>query len=202
MAWMLCGGAARAATLPSRATASAVADRQELEEWLKRWNATVENMMVAQSALQSRITALSEELDSVRADYETLKRNSVTRTDLKRVDEDLKKLATAIEDLDRKRQEDRTLVIKEMEKLARLIAAAPPAMAPSPVPATPTGPFFEHVVESGETISAIVTAYNNELARQGYSKRISIQMVLDANPKMDPKKIQIGDKLRIPDPGK
>jgi hypothetical protein len=55
-------------------------------------------------------------------------------------------------------------------------------------------------VLDGETISAIITAYNAKLKSQGAKKRITLKSVLDANPNLNPRTMRIGQTLFIPDP--
>ena len=57
-----------------------------------------------------------------------------------------------------------------------------------------------HIVEGGQTISAIIAAYNATLKEQGVKKRITLKSVLDANPNLDPRAMRIGQSLFIPDP--
>ncbi|MDB4805198.1 LysM peptidoglycan-binding domain-containing protein, partial [bacterium] len=59
---------------------------------------------------------------------------------------------------------------------------------------------FEHTVQKNETISAIIAAYNTDLKSQGARKRITLKSVLDANPKLNPQTMQIGQIIYIPDP--
>ena len=73
---------------------------------------------------------------------------------------------------------------------------------PSPLTIKPIKPQkgFDHTVQSGETISAIISAYNTQLKNEGTGKRITLNSVLKANPQLNPRSIQIGQNLFIPDP--
>ena len=104
-----------------------------------------------------------------------------------------------IREVDRKRSADKELILKEMKSLVRNIPKSRPnTKPPAPTPRSQKG--FEHSVQSGETISAIIAAYNDVLKSQGAKKRITLKSVLDANPKLNPRSIQIGQILFIPDP--
>ncbi len=115
---------------------------------------------------------------------------------------DLKALAEKVQEIDRKRQEDRELILKEIEKLARAAAVAPPTHKPTttakpPVedPGTPAVPLTGHdyVVKEGDTLGLIVKAY-----RDGGVKVTKAQ-VIAANPKMNPNVLIPGRKIFIPD---
>lgn len=58
-----------------------------------------------------------------------------------------------------------------------------------PAPATPaySGPYYEHVVESGQTLSFIAKGFET-----------TVQKILDANPGLNPSKLRVGQKLIIP----
>ena len=70
----------------------------------------------------------------------------------------------------------------------------PPEKKDDSQPALPTEG-YEHVVAAGESIGAILQAYN-----QKYQLKVKTADVLRANPKLkDPKKIFVGQKLWIPE---
>ena len=71
-------------------------------------------------------------------------------------------------------------------------AAPPPARTPPPrqtAPAKPeiSGPYYEHVVESGQTLSLIARGYDT-----------TVQKILNANPGVKPQTLRVGQKLIIP----
>lgn len=72
-------------------------------------------------------------------------------------------------------------------------AAANPG---SDKPAVPEAPmeYYEHTLAEGETLSAVIDAYNKQ-----HGLKVRLQHVLKANPSVkDPKKLRLGQKLRIP----
>jgi nucleoid-associated protein YgaU len=54
--------------------------------------------------------------------------------------------------------------------------------------------YYEHTLGEGETLSAVMDAYNKQ-----HGLKIRLAHVLKANPSIkDPKKLRVGQKLRIP----
>lgn len=74
---------------------------------------------------------------------------------------------------------------------APVAVAAPRASAPAarPAPAQPavTGPYYEHVVEAGQTLSFIAKGFDTTVAK-----------ILAANPGLKPNNVRVGQKLIIP----
>ncbi len=66
-------------------------------------------------------------------------------------------------------------------------------MIPSTPPATPQKG-YEYKVQAGDTIAAIAKAYR----AQGV--KVTTDDILKANPKVDPTKLYVGQKIFIPDP--
>ena len=62
----------------------------------------------------------------------------------------------------------------------------------------PKGPEkgYEHVIEKGQTLSAIVEAYRSK------GIKVTLKQVLEANPNINEKKLSVGQKVFIPLPEK
>ena len=103
---------------------------------------------------------------------------------------------SSIREVDRKRIQDKDLILKEMQALLRSTPTG--AKPPTAPPHSEKG--FDHTVEAGQTISATIAAYNTKLKSQGVKKRITLKSVLDANPNLNPRTMRIGQSLFIPDP--
>ena len=149
--------------------------------------------------LQQSYNALKKELDSLKSDVRRaraeslkIKPNIITQND---VDE----LAQTIREVDRKRLSDKELILKEIRSFANNSTRSRSAPSQTTKPVKPQKG-FEHSVQNGETISAIISAYNEQLKNEGVKKRITLNSVLKANPKLNPRSIQIGQNLFIPDP--
>lgn len=173
----------------------------EVQDRLQRLSGLVEDLLASQAAQQKRIAALQEELQAVREQSlrltDKLGERFVAR-------EELRQLAEAIREVDRKREEDRRLILEEIKKLAQApagSAARPPSRPPASAPprdpaATPAGPLkgYLYKVKPGDTLDAIARAY----AQNGV--KVTLDDVLKANPKLKPERLQVGQEVFIPDP--
>jgi len=175
--------------------AAALARGQDaaVEERLNKLDGYVQELLAAQADLQKRLAALAGELDALR---EQNRSNGAAATQ-----EDVKRLAEAIREVDRKRLEDYEKIRKEIEKLARALVPAPPPKTPSKLPpkesAPPGGPpekGFEHVVAENDTLSTIALAYREK----GF--KVTVDQILKANPGLNPNRLKIGQKIFIPAP--
>ena len=166
------------------------------EERLNKLTAQIQDMVEAQGAQSKRIEALAKELQAVQqerqnkpvADYAS--------------QSDVKELAAKLKEVDRKRQEDNDRILDELKKLGRNLGAgagkkpATPKVSEEATPKAPVSPEkgFEHIVKSGQTLSAIVQAYKEQ------NVKVTMKQVLDANPGLKPEKMYVGQKIFIPAP--
>ena len=168
---------AQGATLEARA----------LRENNQRLQSQLNDLLEAFNALKTELNKVQSEVRQLRAKLGARNPNLVTRSDLE-------ELAKSVREIDRKRVQDKGLILKEMKGLLRSKPTLPKPKA------TDSQKGFDHTVQSGETISAIISAYNAELKRQGATKRITLKSVLTANPNLNPRTMRIGQSLFIPDP--
>ncbi len=164
-------------------------DTRALREDYSRLQSQLADLLEAHNALKSELTKLRSEVRLLRAKTSTKDPAAATR-------DDLEGLAKSIREIDRKRLQDKDLILKEMKALLR---SAPAGIKPPPV-ISKSQKGFDHTIEAGETISAIIAAYNAQLKNQGVKKRITLKTVLDANPNLNPRVMRIGQVLFIPDP--
>jgi LysM repeat protein len=118
--------------------------------------------------------------------------------------EDLQKLADQVQEIDKKRQEDRALILKEIEKLGKIGSGSgsgrkPPVVSTTTVEnptATGGGPQkgYEYKIAPGDTFSIIAKAYSD----QGI--KVTAMQIQKANPGVDPKNLKVGQKIFIPAP--
>jgi hypothetical protein len=198
-------------------TARAVAEREAAEERYKLLNSAVEGLVASQADQQRRIAALADELRAARSENNRIDTSKfVTR-------EELTRLVKAVEEIDRKREADKKLILDEFEELKkdlkRLLttpATAPAAAAvkkpkntpPADKPAdkaadkTPdavAGSAQEgvwHVIEKDNSLWAIAAAYNEEFKKQG--KKTSVKLIEEANPGLKATSLKLGQKVFIP----
>ena len=193
------------------ARAAAAADRQDLEDRLKRVTGLVDALQDAQGTQQKRLAALAEELRSAHDERARTGDKFATR-------EELKQLVEKIQELDRKREADKKLILEEIQKLAKAPIRLPPPKRShdndagggvgSAKPRPPSGgeaavtatkgpeKGYEHVIEKGQTLSAIVVAYRTK------GIKVTLKQMLEANPNLNDKKLYVGQKIFIPLPDK
>ncbi len=167
------------------------------EERLNKLSGQIEDLMAARTADQKRISELSRELESVREQPAKPTANYATQ-------EELKRLAEAVKEIDRKRLEDYDKIRAEILKLGKTLSAplapakknAPATPSDSPVSDKPVAPEkgFEYVIQPGDTLSVIVQAYREK------NIKVTVDQILKANPGLKPDKLRPGQKIFIPAP--
>jgi LysM domain len=186
------------------------------EERLKQLGGKVDDLFAAQEVQRKRLDELAQKIESLR---EELNKPAPPYAMI----EDLKRLATSIGEVDRKRVEDNEKTRAKLQELinaiTKLSATPPPEHhRPSPPPpqeepptdkdkdkdkvadkdklATPegSGDFIIHKVEPGETLLAIIAA-----CREQHIK-VTKKQILEANPGLKENSLRIGAKIRIPKP--
>lgn len=180
----------------------------EVSESIHRLESDVTALTERGDTLSSQMQALREEISRLRSANTELKqqlaaaqsRDVVSREDLKRVVEQ-------IAEVDKRRAEDARYVKVKLEEIALLASrpAPPPPEEPKPVRTKPpeeerggdgavATEFYEHEVAKGDTLGAIVDAYNKQ-----YGMKVTIAQVLKVNPRIkDPKGLVVGKKIKIP----
>jgi nucleoid-associated protein YgaU len=164
-------------------------EQQDLEERLRRQKALLEELQETQDAQRRRIDRLVEEIKAVRLQATSASEGAVTR-------EDLKKIYEKLREVDQKREEDKELILKEIQKLAKAPASVPEKKSEPepPPPKDETG--YEYIIQPGDTLSDLVTAFRDK------GVKVTLKQVLDANPGLDPKKLRVGQKVFVPTPAK
>lgn len=164
-----------------------------LEERINKLDGYVQDLLESQTRQQRRLEALAQDLRRLAEEQGRPNTNYITA-------EDFRRLAEKIQEVDKKREADRELILRELEKLAKAIKAAPVAAAPPtrPAPATPSPAApekgFEYVIQPGDTLSAIVQAYREQ------NIRVTTDQILKANPGLNPNRLRVGQKIFIPAP--
>ena len=185
----------------SCSVAIARAQDASTQQQMDEINGRLQNILEAQSAQGKRIEALEKEISDLRD--KTSQPPPATDTASAA---DLKKLADQVQEIDRKRQEDRELILKEIEKLGK-VSSSPASHKPSPIVSTPaadnpapaaTGPQkgYDYTIQRGDTLLEIAKAYRD----QGI--KVTTDQILKANPGLDPKSLIVGKKIFIPAPAK
>jgi LysM repeat protein len=182
--------------------AAARAQDDATQQQINKLNGQIQDLLDAQATQGKRIDALEKEISDLRDKASQPPPATDTASAA-----DLKKLADQVQEIDRKRQEDRELILKEIEKLGKVSSSPavshkpPPTVsstaADNPAPAA-TGPQkgYEYKVVAGDTLSIIAKAYRD----QGI--KVTTDQILKANPGLNPNTIKVGQKIFIPTPAK
>lgn len=165
---------AQRAPLPSaQAFAQQAQTLREVQYLLQKLSAQIEVLDQRQNALTSRVAALEQG------------KGVASKDEVAALRADLSALKSAQEGLRGEIVEDLSVRIAKITQKQEAAAAA--ARRAREEAARKSG--YNHVVEAGQTISAIAQAYG-----------VSSQTIMKANRITDPSKLQVGQKLFIPDP--
>ena len=162
-----------------------------IEERVSKLNGYVQDLREAQEAQRKQIEQLAKEISNLREQISDSKPNTASQ-------EDLRKLADKIQEVDDKRKADNELIVKEIEALGKSAARArkPPETAVPDVTSKPSGSEkgYPYEIKSGDTLTAIVAAYRE----QGI--KVTVDDILKANPGLKATSLQPGQKIFIPAP--
>ena len=181
----------------SLSLAAARAQDAATQQQIDQINGRLQDLQDAQAVQAKRITALEKEISELRD-----KSSQPGATDTANAD-DLKKLADQVQEIDKKRQADRELILKEIGKLGKVGGSSSGRKStPSVTTNTATGGSspggkengYEYKVAAGDTLSIIAKAYRD----QGI--KMTADQILKANPGLDPKSLKVGQKIFIPAP--
>ena len=170
------------------------------EERLNKLNGRIEDLMAAQESIKTELRTLSKEIDRLRGQVNTPSGNYAAQDDLKR-------LADAVKEIDRKRLEDYDKIRAELKRIANAVASPGSSSGRTPhasnVDDTPTATTtskptsdkgFEYVIQKGDTLSIIAQAYKEK------NIKVTTDDILKANPGLKAEKLKVGQKIFIPAP--
>jgi LysM repeat protein len=166
-------------------------------ERLNQLTGKIEDLIAGQDTQRKRIAELSREIDALREQQQNTPKVSYASP------EDLKRVAKAVEEVDRKRMADYEKVSDAISKLGKHLASAtPPAVKPprekDKTDETPHETAdkkgFEYVVKSGDTLSLIAQAYREN------NIKVTPEQILAANPGLKAERLTVGKKIFIPAP--
>ena len=200
-----------AAAVRAQDSASAALSSQEAEENYKSLRGKVQDMIEAQAANAQQIRNLEKEIAYLRD--QTGKPNTSYASQ-----EDLKRLAETVQEIDRKREADTKRILDEFAKLGKTLASAPPPVSHATVRDHVTSDHnasdrgtsdrvpsanseksdengFTYQIKAGDNLSLIAQAY-----REQQGVKVSVKQILDANPGLNADKLVIGKKIFIPAP--
>jgi LysM repeat protein len=174
------------------------------EERLNKLAGQIEDLRAAQEALSKEISRLNTQISHLREQLDRPTPNYASQDDLKRV-------ADAVKEVDRKRMDDYEKIGTQLRALSKALSASGPApggrkpsAAATPERERDSGgrdhgnaeeKGFEYTVKSGDSLSLIVQAYRDQ------NIKVTAEQVLKANPGLKPEKLRVGQKIWIPAPG-
>ncbi len=192
-----------------------------LKQTVENHQTTLDNL----DGLRRRLAEVESKLAEARRDLTTLRQaNATLMKDLVTQDQ-LKALVSKVELIDRNRAEDSKRIYETLKKFADAPPIAPPTVTPpdkhSPRstredhptgnenPGGTGGPelrdkppkpsvdlpaeSYEYTIEPDQTLSGILAAY-----RKQFGLKTTMAHVEAANPGINPKKLKVGQKIKIP----
>ena len=187
------------AVLPMRAQ-----DVGLLQERVKQLTGKVENLEEDNNGLKKQMEGLMREIQSLREQVQNQSK-AVPATSASQ--DDLRELAKKIQEVDEKRKADYELIAKEIKALGRVAAGGAGGGRTRPSPrdsgagdkpaADLPKEAIEHTIASGDTLLAIALAYSKETG-----KKVTTDMILQANDGLKAEKLVVGKKILIPIPAK
>ena len=180
------------------------ADDAATEERLNQLSGKIEDLITSQETQRKQLAELRREIDSLREQASKPVGNFAAQ-------EDLKHVADAIKEVDRKRLEDYEKIRTTIKDLGKTLAASSPSTpsrkmknesdsteAPKASKQAASDKSsdkgFEHIVKSGDTISGIIAAYKAQ------NIKVNKEQIMAANPGLSPEKMRLGQKIWIPAP--
>ena len=186
----------------AQGNATAALDQIAEEQRYRILTSKIMNIEETQALLLQRQNELQQRCESLAREIDKLKDAGARGTIHFATREDLKTLVEKVQEVDRKRQEDRKLImesIKDLGKVPLAAASEPKHRTPPPETSDP----YVYEVKEGNTLQGIIMAYNALFKERGEGS-ITQTQVLKANPSLKAPAYTVykGQKLRIPEPAK
>lgn len=171
-------------TVPLRAQNAAI------EERVKQLTGYVQDLQEDKANQRKQIEALTREVQALREAQSQPSPNYASQ-------EELRKLAEKVQEIDRKREADKELILREIRQLGRTVATPAPVNKTRAVESTRSSggtatKGFEYEIQSGDSLSVIAAAYKDK------GVKVSVEQILKANPGLDARRLQVGQTIFIP----
>jgi outer membrane murein-binding lipoprotein Lpp len=170
-----------------------------VDERLNKLAGQVQDLADSKEALRNDLNALAKEVRDVRD--QAGKPNDAYATQ-----DDVKRLTEKLAEIDKKREDDKQLILDKIAELGKSLAANPSRHTPAVVPDEPAPPHdpanshaasdkgYYYVIQSGDTLSMIAKAYRDK------NIKVSVDDILRANDGLKAEKLIVGRKIFIPAP--
>jgi hypothetical protein len=173
------------------------ASRQEMEENYKVLEGRVKDALDGKAAQDKQLQALARQIEDMRVQMSKPTGNYATK-------DDLQELADKLQEIDRKRQDDKELILKEIGKLGRTLTASQTTRATTPKTNSSTDPVaspnskadegYWYTIKPNDTFMKIAKYYRE----QGI--KVTSEDIAKANPNVQETKLIVDNKLFIPAP--
>lgn len=166
------------------------------EERFNQLTGKIQDIIASQEAQRKQLDELSREVQSLRDEQSKPSPNYASQDDLKR-------LAEALKEVDRKRMDDNDKIHDELLRLAKKLSMPAPAAPRHSASSNDENPApsadkkgYEYVIKPGDTLSMIVQAYKEQ------NIKVTVEQILQANPGLKPERLVVGKSIFIPAPSK
>jgi LysM repeat protein len=173
------------------------AGAQDVENRFQRLSSRIDDLEVSFQRFQKDLDKLESEIRGLRDQVSRVADNAGNAAN----QESIKRLADAIEEVDRKRvkhQENVDSALREMEKLIVKGGGSAPRNNSKPPSNSPdlqgSGKGYDYTIRSGDHPQKIAAAL-----REQKGLKITAAQIIAANPGVDWTKLKIGQKIFIPD---
>lgn len=176
-------------------------ERKNIEERFGAIYSRIEGIEQAQESLRRKYDAIERQLQLLAREIQETREKSMLSGAKFATRDDLEKYVKDLQEIDRKREADKALILKSFNELSKIPMAPPHVDSKPPAdPAETPGDYYT-VKETGETLLDIIKAFNTKFKDEGRSP-INLEMVKKANPGLNPDRIRPKQKIRIPIPPK
>lgn len=147
-----------------------------------------------QRRLSSRVEGLELEISRISSELAALRARTTQAADAgsRALEARIAELDARLRALDAAREKDKQELLDSLSRKIAQIMSAPATSTKKPAAGErkTTGPMtgYEHVVQPGETLSAIAAAYG-----------VSVKVIMEDNDIKDPNRLRVGQKLFIRD---
>lgn len=178
---------------------AARAEDAATEERLNKLAGRIDDLAAGQESLRKQVLALQRDVETLREQVSKPTGNYASQ-------EDLKRLADAVKDVDQKRIKDAEQVQAQFTKLSKVVAVTPPPpskkspanppieRASTETSSAPEKGFGEYTIQKDDTLSVIVQAYRDK------NIKLTVEQIVKANPGLVPERLKVGQKIWIPAP--
>ncbi len=175
--------------------ATAAARQEEIDERFKRLSGQVDDILKSQAEQLRRLGDLEDAVKNLR-DQQSRPNASYASQ------EDLKRLADAIKEVDNNRLKDYEKIREEIGQLGKVLAApstSTPVARPTSHGNVDAGTKqdengYWYVVKRGDFFSSIAKAFNEQ------GVKVTVDQIEKANPNVDSTRLRVGQKIFIPAP--